>query len=146
MRQTKTLWLSSVLIAGMSIGSTAAADIWWEVGDQTLYFDDGIAGMGVFVFLDNYETNPDFKLFVDGMQDVYVGQSDYQTRPYSGYMVSYTSDFECGTTRTDPYGQVFTHWSTATLAFEQDENYFTLTLDNCGYGKYIDTYYGTPGL
>ncbi len=138
--------LATILAVQGASTFPASADTWWEIGDQTLYFEDGIDGMGVLVYLtDTNEPNPNFKLFIGEMEDIYFGRKDYEARAYYGYMANYASDQDCGPSRVDAYGQSYSNWSYAELTFGADWQHFTLVLDHCGEGDYIETLQGTPG-
>ncbi|PRY78000.1 hypothetical protein [Marivita geojedonensis] len=142
----KTTANMACLAACVSIASMAHADTWWEVGDQTLYFEDAKDGMGVFVYLTPANVaNPNFKLFLDEMEEVYYGRQDFGPATYTGYMANYAAEQDCGPTRYDAYGEPYSNWSTARMTFGADWRYFTLTLDDCGKGQYVETLDGTPG-
>ena len=134
-----------ILGAALALASPAAADTWWETEEGTFYFNGGVDGWGEFVFIENGQVVDGFKVFIDEMEDVYYGRSDFEMRSYVGYYAIYDSNEYCSITRLDPYGNQIADYGEARMTFQGNWQYFTLELTQCADDDRMHVLYGMPG-
>ena len=141
----KALISGTVLSAALAIAVPVAADTWWETEEGTFYFNGGFDGWGEFVFIENGQAVDGFKVFIDEMEDVYNGRTDFEMRSYVGYYAIYDTNESCGVARRDPYGTQINFYGEARMTFQGNWEYFTLELSECANDDRMHVLYGMPG-
>jgi hypothetical protein len=150
MKFMRSIGLAAVgLAAAVSLSSPAAADVWWETENGTLYWDGTVDDYGVFRYMlrdQNNAMDKNSAFFIDGLGPLYTSGGS-MTGKYEGLWFKYggrrkTCDFEV----EDPNGVTTNSWGSLSIEFKADENYFTLKLADCEHSEISNTLNGTPGL
>ena len=141
----KALMSGAILGVACAVAAPVAADTWWETEEGTFYFNGGVDGWGEFVFIEQGQAIPGFKIFIDEMEDVYYSRTDFEMRSYVGFYANYDTHDSCGIVRVDPYCEQFASYGEVRMTFQGNWEYFTLEYDECGRDGTTQYLYGTPG-
>jgi len=130
----------------MSFPTPASADFWWDTSEGQLYFDGASGNYGVFRFLDgNGGTNNGVAIYINGVGPQYTDSlPGIKPGKYEAYWFNYEGN-DCNKDAVDPDGNVANEWGAMWFTVEQNNDYFTAQVYECGAQTSTDVFKGTPG-